>query len=93
MFKEVRLHEREEMGNKRLGGLLLWQAIHFSSKELQRSRAEVAERKSEDRKMNVAQIEMICRHSCCVIVHHGIVLFYNKLSDGEIRGGGCSTVH
>lgn len=62
MFKEVRLHKREEMGNKRLGELLLWQAIHSSSKEQQKRRAEIGEWKSEDRKMSVARREMICRH-------------------------------
>ena len=62
MFKEVRLHKREEMGNKRLGGLLLWQAIHSSSKELQKRRAAIGEWKSEDGKMSVARGEMICRH-------------------------------
>lgn len=36
LFKEVRLHKREEMGNKRLGELLVWQAIHCSSKELRK---------------------------------------------------------
>lgn len=62
MFKEVRLHKREEMGNKRLGGLLPWQAIHSSSEELQKRRAEIGEWKSEDGKMSVAGREMICRH-------------------------------
>lgn len=79
MFKEVRLHKREEMGNKRLGGLLLRQAIHSSSKELQKSRAEIGEWKSEDGKMNVARREMICRHHIlyCTIT--------SCLSDSEIR--------
>lgn len=62
LFKEVRLHKREEMGNKRLGGLLPWQAIHSSSKEQQKRRAEIGEWKSEDGKMSVARREMICRH-------------------------------
>lgn len=48
LFKDVRLHEREAMGNKRLGGLLLRQTIHSGSKRQQRSRAEVVEWKSED---------------------------------------------
>lgn len=79
MFKDVRLHEREAMGNKRPGGLLLRQTIHSGCKRQQRSTAEVAEWKSEDGEMNVARREMICRHvlqyctSC-------IVLYYNKLS-------------
>lgn len=60
MFKEVRLHKRKEMGNKRLGGLLLWQAIHSSSKELQKRRAEIGGWKSEDG--CVERREMICRH-------------------------------
>lgn len=56
LFKEV----REEMGNKRLGGLLLWQAIHSNSTQLEK-RAEVGEWESDDRKMSVARREMICR--------------------------------
>lgn len=59
MFKEVRLHKRGEMGNKRLGGLLLWQAIHSGSKELQRRRAEAGEWKSEDGEMSEATGAMI----------------------------------
>ena len=66
MFKEVRLHTGEEMGNKRLGGLLLWQAIHSTSKELEKRRAEIGEWKSEDAKMSVARERegggVICRH-------------------------------
>lgn len=39
-----------------------WQAIHSSSKELQKRRAEIGEWKSEDGKTSVARREMICRH-------------------------------
>lgn len=48
LFKDVRLHETEAMGNKRLGGLLLRQTIHSGCKQQQRSTAEAAEWKSED---------------------------------------------
>lgn len=73
LFKEVHLQKREEMGNKRLGELLPWQAIHSSSKERQKRRAKIGEWKSEDGKMSVAEGEMICRH---VLWHctSGIVL-------------------
>lgn len=91
MFKEVHLHKREEMGNKRLGGLLLRQAIHSSCKEIQKSRAEIGEWKSEDGKMNVACREMICRH---VLWHYTscIVLYYNRLSVSQRDQRRCSTV-
>lgn len=64
MFKEVRLHKRKEMGNKRLGGLLPWQTIHSSSKEQEKSSAEIGEWKSEDGSVErrEREREMICRH-------------------------------
>lgn len=62
LFKEVHLHKREKMGNKRLGELLPWQVIHSSSKERQKRRAEIGEWKREDGNMSVADGEMICRH-------------------------------
>ncbi|CAB1449952.1 unnamed protein product [Pleuronectes platessa] len=40
LFKEVRLHKRGEMGNKRLGALLPWQAIHPGSEVLQKRKSE-----------------------------------------------------
>lgn len=47
--------------------MLLRQTIHSSSKELQKSRAEIGEWKSEAGKMNVTRREMICRHVLYII--------------------------
>lgn len=54
--------ERGEMGNKRPGGLLLWQAIHSSSEVLEKGEAEIGEWRSEDGEMTVLRRQMICRH-------------------------------
>lgn len=55
LFTEVHLQKREEMGNKRLGELLLWQAIHSGFKKRQKRSAEIGEWKSENGKMTVAR--------------------------------------
>lgn len=83
LFKEVRLHKRGETGNKRLGELLLWQAIHSSSKELQKRRAEIGEWKSDDGEMSVAGGGGGGAGVYCGFVQQ--VLCYNKLSVKAVR--------
>lgn len=68
MFKEVRLHAREAMGNKRVGGLLLRQAIHSSSKHLQKGRAQIGEWKSEDEENECGE-ERDDLQACIVVLY------------------------
>lgn len=81
------VHKRGEMGNKRLGGLLRWQAIHSGS--VRRDRKEGL--RSEDGKMSVARWEMICRR-CTVVLYVRYCTITSCLSGGRIRGSRCSPV-
>lgn len=90
MFKEVRLHKRKEMGNKRLGGLLPWQTIHSSSKEQEKSIAEIGEWKSEDGSVERRERERDDLQACIVVLYIRYCTITSCLSGGEIRGDCCS---
>lgn len=91
LFKDVRLHEREVMGNKRLEDCYSGRQFIQAASSSREARLRLLNGRVKTGEMNVARREMICRHvlqyctSC-------IVLYYNKLSvrRGDQSGGVAS---
>lgn len=90
---------REATGNKRLWGLLLRQAIHCGSVELQeKAELRLLEWKSEDgRKMNVGRGwgrggRRWATIRGRLIVHDVLLLYHNKVPDQSHHGETCLTI-